>query len=87
MLAIGFLLALGVGFMIPRRPAEDLIERILQYVDREGNKWGQGGKMPALVVSIILITVIYGLDSTYSYGVIGLLLGFATNFAIFILWR
>jgi hypothetical protein len=29
---------------------------------------GAGGKMPGLVVSIILITVIYGLDSTYRGG-------------------
>ncbi len=79
LLVLGILFAVAVGFLIPRKPAEDFIERVLQD-EHNPNKY-------RLPVGVILLALIVGLDSEYSYGVIGLLIGFAINFGLFVFWR
>lgn len=80
LLVLGILFAVAVGFLIPRKPAEDFIEWALQDMEHSPNKY-------RLPVGVILLALIIGLGSEYSYGVIGLLIGFAINFGLFVFWR
>lgn len=80
MLVVGILSALGVGFIIPRKPAEEFCERVIRFAEKEA-------RISAIILFAVFYAVMEGLSSQYSYGVIGLLIGFAINSAIFILWR
>lgn len=84
LLVLGILFAVAVGFLIPRKPAEDFIEWVLKDMEQSPRRYRLRYVAP---FGMILLALIIGLDSEYSYGVIGLLLGFAINFGIFILWR
>jgi hypothetical protein len=82
LLVLGILFAVAVGFLIPRKPAEDFIEWALQDMERNPHSHRYRP-----LVGVILLALIIGFDSEYSYGVIGLLIGFAINFGLFVFWR